>query len=73
MSTTNRALYITDTGGIGLYNSKAQPEDTVWALIGANVPFVLRKSSDEYRGKNAHRLISDCFLLGGMNEKIFRG
>lgn len=72
MATANRALYITETGGIGLCSSGARHGDTVWTLIGANVPFVLRKTSDEYIGQNAHQLIGDCFMLGGMDGEILR-
>jgi len=54
MSTANRALYVTQTGGIGLCSPQSRPGDTVCALIGAKVPFVLRKVKDEYEGQNAH-------------------
>lgn len=71
MSMAGLAPYITESGNIRLCNPKARQGD-VAALIGSNVPFVLRKVNDTYNGQNAHQLIGDCFLFGGTDREIVR-
>jgi hypothetical protein len=70
MSTTNRAFYMTESGSVGLCNSKARCGDTIWVLVGAKVPFVLRKAIDAYHIQNAYQFIGDCFLFNGMDGEV---
>jgi hypothetical protein len=67
MSTANRALYVTESGSVGLCNPQATSGDRIWVVIGAKVPFVLRKTKDAYHGQNAHQLVGDCFMFNGMD------
>jgi hypothetical protein len=72
MSTAGRALFITESGNIGLCNPKAQRGDVITALIGAKVPFVLRDVGDHYDGHDTCELIGDCFLFGYMDGEIIQ-
>lgn len=69
MATAHRALFFTQSGGIGLCNPQTQPGDAVWALIGARVPFILREVGT---GQNTHQFIGDCFLLGAMDGEVLK-
>ncbi|POS69263.1 hypothetical protein DHEL01_v212343 [Diaporthe helianthi] len=72
MSTAGRALFIAESGHIGLCNPKSRPGDAINALIGANVPFVLRKVHDGDDGRTMCELIGDCFLFGYMDGEIMQ-
>ena len=49
-----------------------KPGDEVWALLGMNVPFVLRKASKGHRLESAYHLMGDCFLLDQMDGEIMQ-
>jgi hypothetical protein len=68
----DRCVYVTEAGKLGLAVPGAQPGDEVWALLGMDVPFVLRKAAGEYHQEDTYHLIGDCFLLDNMDGEIMR-
>ena len=67
-----RSLFRTKGGNLGMGPMSYEPNDEVWAIAGADVPFVLRptKSND---GSKTFRLVGDCYLheymQGEMTER----
>jgi hypothetical protein len=72
LATKNRCLYITEAGSLGLCYPGTRPGDEVWALLGMNVPFVLRKASGKRQHEDIYHLMGDCFLLDQMDGGIMR-
>ena len=64
-----RALFLTEGSGLGLGPVSYEPDDEVWAIAGADVPFVLRPvESDD--GSKTFRLLGDCYLHECMHGEM---
>ena len=57
---SSRRLCVTRKGYMGLVPNSAREGDSICVFIGAEVPFVLGRSGDEYR------LVGDCYVHGIM-------
>lgn len=53
---TNRRIFVTSNGYIGLCTRHTQPGDTVCILEGGNMPFVLRSQSDHWL------MLGNCYV-----------
>lgn len=73
MSIIGRALYMTKTGQSGLGVAKARAGDEFWVLIGANVPFILRRMANAGHSRGTHTFVEGCFLDGAVDGEIVRG
>jgi hypothetical protein len=56
----NRLLFST-TNSVGFAWSGFKPDDEIWALDGAKVPFILRKT-----GIQTYRIMCDCYLWAAL-------
>jgi len=61
--TSNRSFLRTKDRRIGLAPLTAREGDLVCLVLGAEVPFVLRRSNDEYE------LVGECYVHGLMDEE----
>ena len=70
-ATTDRRLFRTSKGFIGLGPRTIKKGDEVWVLYGGNVPFLLRpdkvRTVDEVGDRQCHSLVGDCYLHGIMH------
>ena len=60
---TGRRMFRTKGDLLGMGPKSVQEGDEVWAILGAKVPFVLRKV-DEGREPRRYQLIGEAFVLG---------
>lgn len=69
----NSALFVTETGYVGVGPENVQVGDEVWVLLGAKVPFVLRELQDsqaedrDQDSQKRHTLVGDAFVYGVMD------
>jgi hypothetical protein len=79
LSSGSWRFFVTPTKAMGVAPAAARYDDTLCILMGAEVPFVLRKISVENSraGGNDYELIGSAFLHGYMSGEaivdIFRG
>jgi hypothetical protein len=79
-ATSNRRLFVTSDGYLGIGPKDTQIGDEVYVIIGSNVPFVLRADAPQFRDKENctgedttkptyphFRLIGDCYTHGIMD------
>jgi hypothetical protein len=66
---TNRSLFRTELGILGLGPRQAQPGDRIFILKGAAVPYMFRKSRVE-GDSTAHELLGDVYMNGIMYGEI---
>jgi hypothetical protein len=65
---TERCLFVTQKGYIGLGPESVNPAtDELWLLMGAKVPFVLRREAE---GGSRYRLIGEVYLHGFMHGEV---
>jgi hypothetical protein len=72
VATTNRLLYITQKGYLGLGPPTAEIGDKIYIFEGGRVPFIIREKGFEDFDVNALRryaLIGDCYVQGMMDGK----
>lgn len=76
----HRALIVMEDGSIGSAPFQALPGDEVHILIGAKVPFILRRhnavtwlSNDENLGFSSYTVIGDGYLHGVMEGEAIKG
>jgi hypothetical protein len=62
-----RSFIITEQGYYGLGPWITQPGDICCILLGANVPFVLRKMDD-----STYKLVGECYVHGVMDGEIMK-
>lgn len=62
---TNRMLFKTERGLLGLYESIGQKGDEIWCLTTARVPFVLRPLENGQR-----QIIDQAYVHGIMNGEV---
>lgn len=74
VATSNRRLFITDSGKVGLGPAKMKVSDSVFVLLGGKTPFVLRDAGKDggsassqlhaliTANRAAHRVIGDCYV-----------
>ncbi|KAM0417136.1 hypothetical protein ACHAPT_012843 [Fusarium lateritium] len=74
--TLNTAMFITESGYLGLGPAETQVGDEVWCLFGSWMPFVLRPT-DEIREivsgegeKSLHSVLGICYVHGAMDGKV---
>jgi hypothetical protein len=60
---TGRRMFRTKGDLLGMGPKSVQEGDEVWAILGAKVPFVVRKV-DEGREPRRYQLIGEAFVLG---------
>ncbi|KAH8883498.1 hypothetical protein GQ53DRAFT_752968 [Thozetella sp. PMI_491] len=65
---SQRAMFVTDTGYMGIGPANATTGDEVYDLMGGDVPFVLRPTS----GENEFGLLGDCYVHGVMDGQLWR-
>ncbi|KAL7623141.1 hypothetical protein AAE478_006822 [Parahypoxylon ruwenzoriense] len=58
----SRRMFATEDGRLAIGPQSLEVKDEVWVLVGANVPFVLRRV-----GEGEYRLIGEAFLFGAMH------
>jgi hypothetical protein len=69
----NRRLFRTAKSYLGLGPLSVQPGDQVWLFLGARIPFVLRKVSDEGSWKSDHRkFVGEAYVHGIMDGEALR-
>ena len=56
----NRRLFVTEKGYFGIGPAALKPGDVCYILVGATVPFILRKFGSK------HRLVGECYIQGFM-------
>jgi hypothetical protein len=62
---TERCLFVTQKGYVGLGPESINPAtDEIWLLMGAKVPFVLRRDAE---GGSRYRLVGEVYLHGFMH------
>jgi hypothetical protein len=61
-----RAMYLTESGRLGLCVSSAREGDEIWGINGSRVPLVLRPLSHDGT-LDAFNMVGDCFLQGCMD------
>jgi hypothetical protein len=66
---TNRSLFRTESGALGLGPRQTQPGDRIFILKGAAVPYMFRKSRVE-GDSTAHELLGDVYMNGIMYGEI---
>ena len=67
----NQAFFVTEKGYFGIGPPKLHAGDEVWALLGSNVPFILR--GVQTTGTGEHRLsVGDCYVEGIMMGEAVR-
>jgi hypothetical protein len=57
---THKTMFLT-RNSIGFASDNYQPDDEIWAIDGARVPFILRKS-----GLGTYRIVSECYLWAAL-------
>jgi hypothetical protein len=62
---TGRSFFITDTGRLGIGPPTIKPADICAAIMGAQVPFILRPS-----GPGRHQLVGEAYIHGIMDGEI---
>ncbi|KAM4058885.1 heterokaryon incompatibility protein [Hirsutella rhossiliensis] len=67
-----RRLFITKRGFFGLSSQHIAPGDIVAILVGGDMPFVLRESQKSPKSPEPLRIISEAYVYGAMNGKLFR-
>jgi hypothetical protein len=60
-----RVLIRTEKGYMGLAPENTEEEDSVFLLQGGKLPFIMRKSGENWR------IIGDCYIHGIMNGEAF--
>ncbi|KAI0539988.1 heterokaryon incompatibility protein-domain-containing protein [Xylaria digitata] len=78
-----RGLFWTENGYIGLATNGLQPGDEVWILMGARVPFILRRkvryplkverTDDTFNVVDTHVLVTEAYVHGAMKGKLNEG
>lgn len=63
---SGRRLFGTADGLMGWCASRAEPDDEVWLLMGAKVPFVLRQADQA----GHYTLQGECYVQGGMYGEL---
>ncbi|KAJ8132776.1 hypothetical protein O1611_g855 [Lasiodiplodia mahajangana] len=70
-SLSDRSLFITECGRLGLSVSHATAGDQVWGVYGSRVPFIFRRlSSDD--ASISYNMIGDCYLHGAMKGELLQ-
>ncbi|KAH7120900.1 heterokaryon incompatibility protein-domain-containing protein [Dendryphion nanum] len=69
IATYEKALFLTDDGGMGLAYQGVKEGDEVWILEGGNTPFVLSRGE----GKGRFTVAGDCYLDGFMDGQGMGG
>jgi hypothetical protein len=72
-----RVLFTTEGGYLGLGPSGTKKRDQVCLIMGANVPYILRRSSSPHKGKSkvglGYNLVGECYIRGIMHgERVSR-
>lgn len=70
----NREFFVTKQGYIGIGPAGMQAGDEVYALIGGQVPFVLRPQNQNERASEPieqFELLAECYVHGIMNGEIW--
>lgn len=75
MATSRRAFFMADNGSFGIGPAQISSSDKVYALLGAQTPFILRRGDGYFHKRRinrsgmqiCHELIGDCFLFGAMD------
>jgi hypothetical protein len=76
-ATTNRKLFLTKEGYLGLGPREMQVGDQVYLINGSNVPFVLRPRSDTERREHFDLpykffdLVGNCYVHGIMDGELY--
>lgn len=63
---SNRCVFSTTSGRLGVGPARMQPGDTVAILYGGEVPLILRPSQ-RYSRKATHELVGNCYVHGIMD------
>ncbi|KAL2064662.1 hypothetical protein VTL71DRAFT_3800 [Oculimacula yallundae] len=66
MSCGFRALVQTECARMGLAPLSAKPDDEIWILEGAKIPFVLRPNDD-----GSYELVGEAYVHGVMQGELF--
>ena len=64
-----RKFCLTERGYVGLVMNQVLPDDLVYVLYGAAVPFVLRPAEDQ---PGSYRIVGDCYIHGIMKGEAVR-
>lgn len=67
---TSRSLFLTEDGHLGVATESVCVGDEVTALFGCFTPMVLRP---DIQGTGGHRVVSTCYLDGGMRGESLLG
>jgi hypothetical protein len=75
LAVTNRALFVTDDGKMGLGPASIAKGDKIYILPGGRLPFVLRnveppENLDDrlyFARSKAYTVVGDCFFHGAMD------
>jgi hypothetical protein len=64
--TSNKRLFVTEDGRIGLAPPIARQGDRITIFFGARVPYIIRKISKSFR------LVGECYVYGVMDGEFMR-
>jgi hypothetical protein len=64
----NKRVFRTQTGYLGIGSAACMPGDDVFILLGADVPFLLRRL-----GSNHHRIVGETYVHGIMDGEFVEG
>ncbi|KAH7361169.1 heterokaryon incompatibility protein-domain-containing protein [Pyrenochaeta sp. MPI-SDFR-AT-0127] len=68
VSCSTRSFVRSENAHMGLAPCSVKPEDEIWILQGAKIPFVLRRHHDD-----SYMLIGEAYIHGIMNGELFEG
>jgi hypothetical protein len=66
LKATYRNLFRTNNGLLGLCPRTSQPDDSIWLIKGARVPYVLRP----HLGRESYTFIGECYIHGAMHGEF---
>lgn len=66
LKATYRDLFRTNNGLLGLCPRTSQPDDSIWLIKGARVPYVLRP----HLGRESYTFIGECYVHGAMHGEF---
>ncbi len=70
-----RRFFVTNTGRIGQATLTARPGDEIFVAVGAQVPFVVRRTTTLSPGTGAavYEFVGECYLHGVMDGEALNG
>ncbi|KAG7289155.1 hypothetical protein NEMBOFW57_005518 [Staphylotrichum longicolle] len=70
-----RRFFVTETGRLGQATLTARPGDEIFVAVGAQVPFVVRRTTTllPETGAAAYEFVGECYLDGVMNGEAYDG